>query len=243
MVEGLLSKRRWMILFENSGPFLEGMLMTLKVAIVGLFVSLILGIIFGLLSTSKNKIARGIARIYVEFFQGTPLVIQVFFYYNGLPLILKSILHTSRAVRIPKFILGVLGVGLYHGAYISEVVRTGIEGVSKGQLEAAHAQGFTNLQAMRYVVLPQTMKTILPPLANQALNLVKNTSVLALVAGLDLMYFSDNWVSQTGYLQGYLLSAILYFILCFPLARLAHFLEEKSKQVPVEKKKSKVEVS
>ncbi|MFV0344133.1 MAG: amino acid ABC transporter permease [Anaerocolumna sp.] len=243
MVEGLLSKQRWEALFENSGPFFEGLFMTLKVAVAGLILALLLGVILGLMSTSKSKVLRGLARVYIEFFQGTPLVIQVFFYYNGLPLILKTILNTSRPVRISKFLLGTMGGGLYHGAYIAEVIRTGIEGVPKGQIEAAHSQGFTNIQTMRFVVLPQTLKMIYPPLANQALNLVKNTSVLALVAGLDLMYYSDNWVSQTSYLQGYILSALLYFMICFPLARLAHKLEEKSKQTPVEKKKMKVEVS
>lgn len=230
MVRGIFNKTRWESLFQNFDPFLSGMLMTLKVAVVGLIVALVIGVIFGMFSTTKIKPLQWVARIYVEFYQNTPLVVQVFFYYNGLPMVLKELLHTSRPVRLSKFLLGVIGVGLYHGAYIAEVIRTGIEAISKGQTEAAYSQGFTSLQTMRYIILPQTVKIIMPPLANQALNLVKNTSVLALVAGMDLMYHADNYVSNTSYLQGYILCALMYFIICFPLASLAGKLELRAKQ-------------
>lgn len=207
--------------------------MTIKVALQGLLLALILGIFFGLLSSGKNKILKFISRVYVEFFQNTPLVIQVFFYYNCLPYIIGG--------RVPKFMLGVMGVGIYHGAYISEVIRTGIEAVPSGQFDAAYSQGFGYLQTMRHIVLPQTMKIILPPLTNQALNLVKNTSVLAMVAGLDLMYHADSWASDRGFfLQAYLSCALLYFIICFPLARLASWLEARAKQTPVPKKQKGV---
>ncbi|MDD3222914.1 MAG: amino acid ABC transporter permease [Clostridia bacterium] len=243
MVEGLFNPDRWEKAFESMDTFGEGMLMTLKVMIVGLIVALVLGVIFGVLSTTKIKALQVISRIYVEFFQNTPLVVQVFFYYNGLPIILKTLLGASRPVRLSKLLLGVCGVGLYHGAYIAEVIRTGLEAVPKGQYEAAHSQGFTSLQAMRYIVLPQTLKIIMPPLANQALNLVKNTSVLALVAGGDLMYHADNYVSNSGHLQGYIICCVLYFIICFPLATLARKLEENAKKTPQPKKKKKMEVA
>jgi len=237
MVDGLLNPNRWINLFGNVEQFLSGMLMTLQVTVIGLLIALILGMILGIFSTTRFKVLRAISRVYVEFFQNTPLVVQVFFYYNGLPKILQMLLGTARPVRLSKLLLGVMGVGLYHGAYIAEVIRTGIEAVPKGQKEAAHSQGFTGFQTILYIVLPQTFKMILPPLANQALNLVKNTSVLALVAGGDLMYHADNYVSSSMFLQGYLLCAALYFIICFPLAVLARKLEAKSKQIPVRKRK------
>lgn len=244
MVKGLFEIGRWETLFDNMDGFLSGVFMTLKVTVMGLLLAIGIGILFGILSTAKIKILLIVSRIYVELFQNTPLVVQVFFYYNGLPMILKSMFDLERPVRLSKLLLGVIGVGLYHGAYIAEVFRTGIEAIPRGQSEAAHAQGFTSFQTMRLVILPQSFKIILPPLANQALNLVKNTSVLAFVAGMDLMYFADNFVSDTSYLQGYILCAILYFIICFPLAMLAKKLEEKSKQVPLSKKvrKKTVEV-
>ncbi len=134
-------------------------------------------------------------------------------------------------MRIAPFVLGFLGVGLYHAAYISEVIRTGTEAVPRGQMEAA-SQGFAVAQAYWYIVLPQTFKSFCRRCGNQALNLVKNTSVLAPVAGGDLMYRSDNFVSLYGYLQGYIVCCLMYFIICFPLAMLVQWLERRSKERP-----------
>lgn len=229
MIKGLLDAKRWAALWDAIPEYyIPGFLMTLKIAIVGLIVALILGIIFGTLSTMKFKPAKIISRIYVEVIQNTPLALQVMFYYMVLPMLVSG-----SGYRIPKFVLGVIGVGIYHGAYISEVIRTGIEAIPKGQSEAASSQGFNYLQTMYHIILPQTIKIIMPPLANQALNLVKNTSILAMVAGMDLMYFTDSWGAERGYFaQAYFTSALLYFIICFPLARLARYLEIRSLRLP-----------
>ncbi len=229
MIKGLLEAKRWTALWDAIPEYyIPGFLMTLKIAIVGLIVALILGIIFGTLSTMKFKPAKIISRIYVEVIQNTPLALQVMFYYMVLPMLVSE-----SGYRIPKFVLGVIGVGIYHGAYISEVIRTGIEAIPKGQSEAASSQGFNYLQTMYHIILPQTIKIIMPPLANQALNLVKNTSILAMVAGMDLMYFTDSWGAERGYFaQAYFTSALLYFIICFPLARLARYLEIRSLRLP-----------
>lgn len=233
MIKGLLDIKRWNALLDAFPEYyVPGFLMTLKISIVGLLTALCLGIVFGLLSTAKFKPFQIISRIYVEFIQNTPLALQIMCYYSVLPM-----LFSSSGFRIPKFILGVIGVGVYHGAYISEVIRTGIEAIPKGQSEAASSQGFSYIQTMRYIILPQTVKIIMPPLANQALNLVKNTSILAMVAGMDLMYFTDSWGADRGYFaQAYFTSAVLYFIICFPLARLARYLEIRSMRLPVAKK-------
>ncbi len=232
MMKGLLDAGRWRALLEALPDcYLPGFLMTLKTALTGLLLSLFLGILLGLLSGGKNKAGRCIARIYVEFIQNTPLALQILFYYSVLPM-----LFSGTGFRIPKFVLGVMGVGIYHGAYISEVIRTGIEAIPRGQTEAARSQGFTYLETMYFIILPQTIRIIMPPLANQALNLVKNTSVLAMVAGMDLMYFTDSFGSERGYFaQAYLTSAFLYFIICFPLARLARWFEIRSLRLPREK--------
>lgn len=234
MIKDLFDVKRWEAFLKVlPTEYIPGFIMTLKVALAGLLLALILGVIFGMMSTTKIKILNFISRVYVEFFQNTPLVVQVFFYYACLPYVIGG--------RVPKFTLGVIGVGIYHGAYISEVIRTGIEAVPKGQFDAAYSQGFNYLQTMRYIILPQTMKMILPPLTNQALNLVKNTSVLAMVAGMDLMYHADSWGSDRGYfVQAYLPCALMYFIICYPLARLARYLEIRSKRVPVPKKRKEV---
>ena len=237
MIKGLLDGKRWGALIQAFPDYyIPGFLMTLKISVVGLAVALVLGILSGMLSTSRFKPFQVISRIYVEFIQNTPLALQVIFYYSVLPMV-----FSGSGLRIPKFLLGVIGVGVYHGAYISEVIRTGIEAIPRGQSEAASSQGFSYIQTMYYIMLPQTVKIIMPPLANQALNLVKNTSILAMAAGMDLMYFTDSWGADRGYFaQAYFTSELMYFIICFPLARLARYLEIRSMRLPAAKRLDEV---
>lgn len=232
MLDGLLDAKRWELTLASMGDLWSGFGLTLKVVFAGLALSIVLGTILGVFSTTRSNVLRAISRVYVEFYQNTPLPVQVFFMYMAGPKILQAILHTDSPVRTSAFALGALGVGLYHAAYISEVIRTGIESVPRGQMEAALSQGFSRVQAYGYIILPQTFKVILPPLCNQALNLVKNSSVLALIAGGDLMYNADGFVSTYGYLQGYIMACVLYFIICFPLALLVQWLEARSKRRP-----------
>lgn len=216
---------KWEAVFRDFSIFFEGFITTLEVAVLGLALALALGIIFGMFSTSKIKVFKVISRIYVEIIQNTPLVIQVFFLFNGLPYL---------KIVLPVFLIGILGVGVYHGAYISEVVRTGITSIPKGQFEAAKSQGFSYTQTMRYIILPQTIKIIIPPLANQLVNLIKNTSILAMIAGGDLMYQADSWSSGNMYYgPAYVVTGVLYFILCYPLARVSRYLELKENKKAV----------
>jgi putative glutamine transport system permease protein len=222
IMNGPFALFKWKAFFSEFNVFLDGFLVTLAVGVLGLIVALVLGAIFGMFSTSRFKVLKAISRVYVEVIQNTPLVIQIFFLYNGLPYI---------KIVLPVFTIGVLGVGVYHGAYISEVVRAGITSIPKGQFEAARSQGFTHTQTMRYIILPQTIKIIIPPLTNQLVNLIKNTSVLAMIAGGDLMYRADSWSSANMYYgPAYVGTGILYFILCYPLARFSRRLELKKKE-------------
>ena len=232
MIKGLFEMKRWEALFAAYPEYyIPGFIMTLKISLAGLAAALALGVIFGICSTSRVRPLEILSRIYVEFIQNTPLALQVIFYYSVLPMA-----FSGSGLRIPKFVLGVIGVGVYHGAYISEVIRTGIEAIPRGQSEAAASQGFSYVETMYYIILPQTIRIIMPPLANQALNLVKNTSILAMVAGMDLMYFTDSWgADRTYFAQAYFTSALLYFIICFPIARLARYLEIRSMRIPAPK--------
>ena len=229
-MNGLFSARRWSVTLADAAALWQGFFFTLQVSLAGLAVALVIGTIMGTFSTTRSRVPRAIARVYVEIYQNTPVVVQVFFMYTAGPQVIKAITGAQTITRIAPFVLGVVGVGLYHAAYVAEVIRTGIEAIPRGQMEAAQSQGFSRVQAYRYIILPQTLRIILPPLANQALNLVKNTSVLALIAGGDLMYQADVIVSQTGYLQGYILCCVMYFIICFPLAMLVSWLERRAKE-------------
>ena len=236
MLESLLDPRRWQITFDSIDAFWDGFFVTLQVVVWGLILALALGTILGVFSTTRSRVLRAISRVYVEFYQNTPLPVQVIFMYLMGPQLLQIATGSAAPVPIPSVVLGFVGVGLYHAAYVAEVIRTGIEAVPRGQMEAALSQGFTRVQAYIYIILPQTFKVILPPLCNQALNLVKNSSVLALVAGGDLMYRSNSFVGTYGYLHGYILACVMYFIICFPLSMLVQYLEKRSKRVPKAKK-------
>jgi putative glutamine transport system permease protein len=210
---------KWLALFEDWQVFGEGFLVTLEVAGLALILALSLGIVGGILGASPNRIFRWLNRTYVEFIQNTPLVIQIIFLYHGLP-------HLG--ITLPVFAIGVLGVGVYHGAYVAESIRAGIGAISRGQMESAYSQGFSYWQAMRHVVLPQAKRIVLPPITNQVVSLIKNTSVLAMVAGGDLMYHADSWSSSNLYYgPAYVVTGLLYLALCYPLARQARRLERK----------------
>lgn len=214
---------KWQAVFTDWRVFFDGFTMTLKVSILALLLSLAVGVLFGIFSTSKIKVLEIISRIYVEFIQNTPLLIQVFFLYNGLP-------HLGLVLSV--FVIGVLGIGMYHGAYIAEVVRAGIESINKGQLEAAYSQGFSYWEAMRYIILPQAKNVMLPPMTNQAVNLIKNTSILSIIAGGDLMYQTDSWSSANLYYgPAYVITGLLYLALCFPLTSLARSLEKRESKM------------
>lgn len=216
---------RWADFFANFGAFAKGFLYTLGMSAGALLLALIIGIIFGAMSSSKNKILKGIACVYVELFQNTPLLVQFVFVYYGLAIVSNGV------IMISTFFTAVLCVGIYHGAYIAEVIRSGIEAVPRGQTEAALSQGFTYSQTMSMIILPQAVRTILPPMTNQVVNLIKNTSTVAIISGADIMFTAKAWAYETtNYVPAFAGAALLYFIMCFPLATWARRKEEANKK-------------
>lgn len=215
----------WTAYFNDFGQFFNGFLFTIALSIGAFVLAMILGIFFGALSTSKNAGLRLLARIFVEFYQNTPLLVQFVIVFYGLPLI------TNHIVMISIYWTGVLCVGLYHGAYIAEVIRSGIQSIPSGQMEAALSQGFSYVDTMRLIILPQAFRIILPPLTNQIVNLIKNTSTVAIISGVDLMFVTKSWSAlNSNYIPSFLGAAVLYFILCFPVAQFGRKIEESNKK-------------
>ena len=163
---------KWEALVQRWPDLLAAFGTTVGISALALLMALALGILFGVLSVSRVAVLRGVTRVYVEVVQNVPLLLQVFVLYAIFPLV---------GFTLAAFWIGVLAIGIYHGGYMSEVVRSGIGSIHRGQFEAARSQGFGYWQTMFLVVLPQAFRIILPPLAVQAANLVKNTSVLALI--------------------------------------------------------------
>lgn len=224
-MHGLFDPDAWMKVWTFREAFFIGLKTTLYTAVVALVISMVLGVLFGLMSTSGNKFFTIIARIYVELIQNTPVILQMCFLYYGLAFSGNSLGITTT---------GILALGIYHGAYIAEVTRAGIEAVPRGQTEAALSQGFNYVSRMYYIVLPQSIKMILPPLVNQVVNLIKNTSCLYIVGGADLISSTYNFVTgaNTGgaYAPAYIVCGIIFFLICFPLSMLASAWETSLKR-------------
>ena len=212
---------KWEALFSNINWFLEGFKYTFLISAYALLLALSLGIIFGVILTSNIKFWKSIIKIYVEFTQNTPLLIQILFLFNCLPLL---------GIKLNVTFIGIVGVGFYHGAYITEVIRNGISSVNKKQFDAAYSQGFSYWQTMRYIVLPQAFKAILPPLTNQVTTLIKNTAVISIISGADVMFVANSWSGENLYYgPAYVAAGILYFMLCFPINQILRRLEKSLK--------------
>lgn len=219
-MSGIFSEKAWSQVWTYRDTFELGLLNTVETALVGVLLSLVFGILFGLMATSGKKVLRCIARIYVEVIQNTPLLLQICFLYYSL---------AFAGYSMGIIATGMISLGVYTGAYMAEVFRAGIEAIPKGQFEAAQAQGFGYVGMMYYIILPQSIKIILPPAVNQVVNLIKNTSCLYIIGGADLISQTYNFVTgaNTGgaYAPAYLVSGILFFFICFPLSKTASVWE------------------
>lgn len=224
-METVWSAKAWATVWQYRATFLNGLLNTLQSAVVGLLIAMAIGFALGLMATGSVKGLRMFARAYVEFFQNTPLILQVCFLYYAL---------AYSGVKITVVTVGFISLGLYHGAYVAEVVRAGIQSIPLGQFDAARAQGFEYTDTMRYIILPQTAKIILPPMINQVVALIKNTSCLYIIGGADLIATTYNFVTgeSTGgaYGPAYLVGGALFFCVCYPLSMIAGRWERRLKE-------------
>ena len=177
--------------FENghfvAGPLLQGLMVTLRITAVSLVLSFVLGLATSLLRLSNSVVARGLARGYLECIRNTPLLVQIFFIY----FVLAPVLDISR------FASAVLALSLFEGAYASEIFRAGIVSIHRGQWEAAHSLGLTPFHSYRYIILPQAIRRILPPLTNQAVSLVKDSALVSTIAIYDLTMQGRAIIAET----------------------------------------------
>lgn len=231
-MSGMFSAGAWEKVWIYKGTFALGLWNTVVTAFFGILLALILGIIIGLMATSGNKVLKAIARIYVEILQNTPILLQCCFLYYALA-------FSNHSIGIIQ--TGIISLGVYTGAYMAEVFRAGIEAIPKGQFEAASSQGFTYAEKMYYIILPQSIKIILPPAVNQVVNLIKNTSCLYIIGGADLISLTYSFVTgvNTGgaYAPAYIVSGALFFVICFPLSKFASsweaYLKKRDQRVTI----------
>ncbi|GBG95046.1 glutamine ABC transporter permease protein [Ligilactobacillus salitolerans] len=207
------------VLTNNWPTLLTGFGNTLLCSVIALFFSLIIGSGFAIMETLPNKLCRIIANTYIEIFRNIPLLVITMFFYVVVP---------QYVLKMSGFTAGTIGLTLYTSSFIAETVRAGIQAVDTGQMEGARSTGLTYWQSMRYIILPQAFRLVIPPLGNQFINLIKNSSVLAFVAGFDLMYQGDALASATfDTFNTYLVVGVFYLILTLPLSYYMRHLEKK----------------
>ncbi|MDT2814042.1 amino acid ABC transporter permease [Vagococcus carniphilus] len=202
-----------------QSDILSGLKVTLIASITALIFSLMIGTLMAIFQVSRNKWVKRIGNGYVNLFRNLPLLIVVMFLFVVLPLY---------GIKMDGITAGTVGLTLYTSAFIADTVRAGIEGIPKGQMEAGISSGLTHIQVMWYIILPQAFKIVIPPLGNQFINLVKNSSILAMVTGADLMYQGDLIASTTFNTIGtYTLIGLIYLVLTLPLSYLMKYLETR----------------
>ena len=198
---------------------LLGAKMTVQITARALVVAMAVGLVLATIQSSRIRIARLIANIYVEVFRGIPVLTLLFIIYFGL---------AYSGIKVDPLPAAIIGLGLVGSSILSEVFRSGLEALHHGQREAALAVGMTPLMAMRYVIMPQALRITLPPVGNYAVGLLKDTAIVSAIVAPEIMFYARNLVTSTfDTTIIYALAAILYFCLSFPLTRIVGMLEKK----------------
>lgn len=206
-------------MLKYSHLFVSGLLMTLKLTFLAVTIGVILGLIVALIKMSSIKPISFVGASYVEIIRGTPLLVQLLLVYNGL---------MQFGIDIPAFIAGVSALAINSAAYVAEIIRAGIQAVDPGQNEAARSLGMTHTMAMRYVIIPQAIKNILPALGNEFIVMLKESAIVSVIGFADLTRQADIIQSVTyKYFEPYIIIAAIYFIMTFIFSRLLGIFERR----------------
>ncbi|MCQ6281293.1 amino acid ABC transporter permease [Bacillus sp. EB600] len=199
---------------------LEGLQVTIYIFIIAIILGFLIGLVMSLLRLAPSKILNWIAKVYVNAIRGTPFIVQLFFIYFGINSLHLLSLNSTTA--------GIITVAINAGAYFAEIIRAGIQSIDKGQAEAARSIGFTSSQTMRYVVLPQAFRRMLPTITNQSIISLKDTSLLSVIGIADLTQQGQIQASATfEAFKIWLAVGIIYFIIIYLLTLLANFVERR----------------
>jgi glutamine transport system permease protein len=199
---------------------LKGLQVTLYIFVIAIILGFIIGLVIALFRLAPVKILNWIAKVYVDAIRGTPFIVQLFFIYFGV--------NSLQVVSLNSTTAGIITVAINAGAYFAEIIRAGIQSIDKGQTEAARSIGFTGAQTMRYVVLPQAFRRMLPTITNQSIISLKDTSLLSVIGIADLTQQGQIQASATfEAFKIWLAVGIIYFIIIYLLTMLANFIERR----------------
>ena len=200
------------------GPLMLGLWTTLWLSAISSVIALFLGLLTGIARVSKNYTLRGLAIIYVEFIRGTPLLVQIFIAY----FFLGTVFNLSRNV------CGIGALALFAGAYVAEIVRAGVQSIPRGQMEASRSLGMTAFQTMKDIILPQAFKKILPPLSGQFISLIKDSSLVSVIAITDLTKSGKEIITSTfATFEVWLVVAAMYLLVTSVLSQLVYYMERR----------------
>ncbi len=204
----------------EAGPILLGLKVTLNMTWISLILTLVIGLVTALMRLSGSFMARAFARLYMEMSRNTPLLVQLYFIY----FIIAPILN------IERFFAAVLALSLFEGAYASEIYRAGIVSIEKGQWEAAYSLGLNSIHTYRYIILPQTIRRILPPLTGQSVSLIKDSSLVSVLAVYEMTMRANAVVAQTFLVfEIFFTIAAIYLVLTVTLSQVAALMERRLK--------------
>lgn len=197
---------------------LQGSGMTLKLFIITLVLSIPMGLLISLMRISKLKLLHTITEIYIWLMRGTPLMLQIFFIYFGLP---------SLGIRFERFPAAVIAFSLNYAAYFAEIFRAGIQSIDRGQYEASYALGLTYKQTMRRIVLPQVVKRVLPPVSNEVITLIKDTALIYVIGLGELLRAAKIAATRDFTISPYVIAGVVYLLLTLVLTWVFKALEKK----------------
>lgn len=213
----------------------DGISVTIYTTVISFILVLFFGLLTGLGRISKNIIINGAASIYVELVRGIPLLVQLMFWYFAFPSVIQNLgnllkMESLINYRANPVLMAIIGLSFCYSAYMSEVYRAGIQSISKGQMEAARSLGMNYFQAMRFIILPQAIRVILPPVGNEFITLLKDSSLISVVAVADITrrgreFMAANFIP----IQTWVMVALLYLVLTLFSARIVTWLEHKTK--------------
>lgn len=208
-------------LILNSFPLLLiGAGVTVQITLLSVLVGVVIGLFVGIMRISSFKLLRFLGAVYVDFFRGTPLLVQIFLIYFAIPAITGQ--------RMDPFVAAISACGINSGAYVAEIFRAGIQSIDKGQMEAGRSLGMTWIQTMRFIIVPQAFKRVIPPLGNEFIALLKDSSLVSVIGFEELTRRGQLIIAKTyGSLEIWLSVAIIYLIMTLTISRFVAFLEKK----------------
>ena len=225
----MISWENFLKTFKYMQLFWEGMVCTISLSALTVIVGFVLALVLASMRLAKFKPLRFIATAYVELFRATPLMVQLFLIYHvALSGVSLPAFKIFGFIRFERFIPGVIALSLNSGAYLSEIVRSGIQSIDLGQTEAARSLGLTSWQNMRYIILPQALKNILPAIANEFVTIIKESSICWTIGVQDIMAAVNSVKSATfSIAEPLIIATCIYFCLTFPTSKIIQHFERK----------------